>query len=109
MRCRCWDNLKHGPLQKQVTSVTKLSSFHNETSVTVRETVFFYFLLRLFRYIVFTIKQHDDEDEKQVAWKNSYLSSAIKQKVQQLYGDVGIATIRDGFDGNLVLKIMTVL
>jgi hypothetical protein len=56
----------------------------------------------LFRYIVFTIKPQDDQDEKQAAWKNTYVSDAIKQKVQQLYGDVGVAAIRDGFDGKIV-------
>jgi len=62
----------------------------------------FFILLRLFRYIVFTIKPHGDEDDKQAAWKNTHVSNAIKRKVQQLYGDVGVAAIRDGFDGNLI-------
>lgn len=42
-------------------------------------------------------------------WKNSHVSNAIKRKVQQLYGDVGLAAIRDGFDGSLVLDVMTVI
>ncbi|XP_011878268.1 PREDICTED: uncharacterized protein LOC105567764 [Vollenhovia emeryi] len=50
------------------------------------------------RYIVFTIQPHDGGDDKQAAWKNTHVSNAIKRKVQQLYGDVGTAAIRDGFD-----------
>ncbi|XP_012055302.1 PREDICTED: uncharacterized protein LOC105618370 [Atta cephalotes] len=50
------------------------------------------------RYVVFTIKPHNDSDDKQAAWKNTHVSNAIKLKVQQLYGDVGVAAIKDGFD-----------
>lgn len=63
------------------------------------------------RYIVFTIKPQDDDDEHQAAWKNTYVSDAIKQKVQQLYGDIGVAAIRDGFDAkycNVQTKIAIV-
>lgn len=69
---------------------------------------FFIIYFCLFRYIVFTIKSHNNKDDKQATWKNSHVSNAIKHKVQQLYGDVGIAAIRDGFDGNLMLFIMIV-
>jgi len=31
--------------------------------------------------------------------KNTALSYAVQQKVQQLYGDFGVAAIKDGFDG----------
>ncbi|EGI67165.1 PREDICTED: uncharacterized protein LOC105144519 [Acromyrmex echinatior] len=60
------------------------------------------------RYIVFTIKPHNDSDDKQAAWKNTHVSNAIKLKVQQLYGDVGVAAIKDGFDAkycNIQTKI----
>ncbi|KAL6255979.1 hypothetical protein P5V15_013215 [Pogonomyrmex californicus] len=50
------------------------------------------------RYIVFTITPHDNQDDKQATWKNIHVCNAIKQKVQQLYGDVGVAAINDGFD-----------
>ncbi|KAL0128677.1 hypothetical protein PUN28_003806 [Cardiocondyla obscurior] len=50
------------------------------------------------RYIVFTIKPPNDRDEKQATWKNTHVSNAIKRKVRQLYGDVGLAATRDGFD-----------
>ena len=59
-----------------------------------------FLLLYLLRYVVFTIKPHNDSDDKQAAWKNTHVSNAIKLKVQQLYGDVGVAAIKDGFDGN---------
>lgn len=32
--------------------------------------------------------------------KSTSLSNAVQQKVQQLYGDFGVAAIKDGFDGN---------
>ncbi|XP_011689524.1 PREDICTED: uncharacterized protein LOC105451030 [Wasmannia auropunctata] len=63
------------------------------------------------RYIVFTIKPHGEKDDKQATWKNTHVSNAIKRKVQQLYGDVGVAAIRDGFDAkycNVQTKIAIV-
>jgi hypothetical protein len=32
--------------------------------------------------------------------KSTALSNAVQQKVQELYGDFGLAAIRDGFNGN---------
>ncbi|KYQ58935.1 putative ribonuclease P/MRP protein subunit POP5, partial [Trachymyrmex zeteki] len=52
-----------------------------------------------------------DSDDKQAAWKNTHVSNAIKLKVQQLYGDVGVAAIKDGFDAkycNVQTKIAIV-
>ncbi|XP_018398598.1 PREDICTED: uncharacterized protein LOC108776478 [Cyphomyrmex costatus] len=63
------------------------------------------------RYIVFTIKPSNDSDDKQAAWKNTHVSNAIKLKVQQLFGDVGVAAIMDGFDAkycNVQTKIAIV-
>ncbi|XP_019885607.1 ribonuclease P/MRP protein subunit POP5 isoform X2 [Camponotus floridanus] len=49
------------------------------------------------RYIVLEIVPHSKSD-KQLMLKNTALSYAVQQKVQQLYGDFGVAAIKDGFD-----------
>lgn len=49
------------------------------------------------RYIVLEITPHS-KDDKQLMLKNTALSHAVQQKVQQLYGDFGVAAIKDGFD-----------
>lgn len=49
------------------------------------------------RYIVLEIIPHSNDD-KQLMLKSTSLSNAVQQKVQQLYGDFGVAAIKDGFD-----------
>ncbi|KAL6447041.1 hypothetical protein ACFW04_001415 [Cataglyphis niger] len=49
------------------------------------------------RYIVLEITPHSNDD-KQLMLKNTALSQAVQQKIQQLYGDFGVAAIKDGFD-----------
>lgn len=49
------------------------------------------------RYIVLEIIPHSN-DNKPLMLKSTALSNAVQQKVQQLYGDFGVAAIKDGFD-----------
>ncbi|XP_011351032.1 ribonuclease P/MRP protein subunit POP5 [Ooceraea biroi] len=49
------------------------------------------------RYVVLEITPHGKED-KPFTLKNTALSQAVQQKVQELYGDFGTAAIKDGFN-----------
>ncbi|KAH0952302.1 hypothetical protein HN011_005341 [Eciton burchellii] len=49
------------------------------------------------RYIVLEIIPHN-KDVKSLMLKSTALSNAVQQKVQELYGDFGLAAIRDGFN-----------
>lgn len=56
-------------------------------------------MLYLFRYIVFEITPHSKAD-KPLILKATTLCETIEQKVQQLFGDFGAASIKAGFSGN---------
>lgn len=49
------------------------------------------------RYLVLEITPHGKED-KPLTLKSTALSQAVQQKVQELYGDFGVAAIKDGFN-----------
>ncbi|XP_029174258.1 ribonuclease P/MRP protein subunit POP5 [Nylanderia fulva] len=49
------------------------------------------------RYIVLEVIPHS-KDDQQLMLKSTALSYAVQQKVQQLYGDFGVAAIKEGFD-----------
>lgn len=49
------------------------------------------------RYIVLEVIPHSRGD-KQLMLKNTAISYAVQQKVRKLFGDFGMAAIKDGFD-----------
>lgn len=52
------------------------------------------------RYIIFEITV-GDKSNKPLQLKTTILHNVIQQKVQQLYGDFGVAAIKAGFSGNI--------
>lgn len=65
-------------------------------------SLFHCLLLYLFRYIVLEITPHNKD--KLLMLKATAVHHAIQQKVQQLYGDFGIAAIKAGFNGNFLFN-----
>lgn len=63
---------------------------------------YYFFIISLFRYIVLEVIPHSRGD-KQLMLKNTAISYAVQQKVRKLFGDFGMAAIKDGFDG-IILK-----
>lgn len=62
----------------------------------------------IFRYITFKIIL-GDKSNKPLQLKITTLHVAIQQKVQQLYGDFGVAAIKAGFTGNIKVIVSLII